>query len=300
MTPLVSVVLPTLNRADTLQHVLPTITGQDCRPGSVEILVCDGGSTDETADIVAEIDAPNVRLLADAGASRAAARNTGIRAAQGTFVLFTDADILADPGLLRAHMAAHARHPGSAIVGREIQVSSLNDVSSVRGGLRRLHSLHPSWRRRLSWMFFLTGNASVRRSDLLRVGLFDESFAAYGHEDLELGYRLQQAGVRIRYDAAAVNYHWHPVDHVERLRKMESAGAATVRMFRKHRDPRILLGLGVNPITLGLHMLVGVCPPARRVLTDLAPRSAAVRAIARQEAYLTGVARAWSGREPGR
>jgi GT2 family glycosyltransferase len=297
VTPFCSIVVPTLNRADTLRHVLPTLAVQSCRRGDVEILVCDGGSTDGTAEMISTARIPNLRVVANAGGSRAAVRNAGIRAARGTFVLFTDADILADPRLAGTHEAAHARHPGSAIVGREIQVSSLEDCESVREGRGTPGSLHPSWRRNLSWMFFLTGNASVRREDLVRVGMFDEAFAAYGHEDLELGYRLQRAGLRIRYEPGAVNYHWHPLGHAERLNRMEASGAATVRMFRKHRDWRILLSLGVNPITWSLHAMLDLCPSARRALGRRASRSGVARAIALQDAYLTGVARAWRSTE---
>jgi len=297
VTPLFSIVVPTLNRAGTLRHVLPTLADQSCREGGVEILVCDGGSTDETASLIAASGVLNLRLVASAGGSRAAARNAGIRAARGAFVLFTDADILASPGLVAAHAAAHARRPGAAIVGREVQVSSLDDLDGVRDGGRATGSLHPSWRRNLSWMFFLTGNASVSRADLVRAGLFDESFTAYGHEDLELGYRLRRSGVRIRYEPAAVNYHWHPIGHEERMSRMESSGAATVRMFRKHRDPRILLALGVNPITWVLHAVLDRCPPARKALHARAFGSGAARALALQDAYLCGVKRAWRSTE---
>jgi GT2 family glycosyltransferase len=129
----------------------------------------------------------------------------------------------------------------------------------------------------------------VRRADLLRAGLFDEEFTGYGHEDLELGYRLEKIGLKIRYVPRAVNYHWHPLPFEERCEKMRLAGRSTVRFYRKHRDPWIELRLGVNPLSLFLH---GRLPERGRVLRACRRREATsriCREIALQHAYLCGV-----------
>ncbi|RPJ59144.1 MAG: glycosyltransferase, partial [Acidobacteria bacterium] len=212
LTPLVSIVVPTLNRRTTLEYVLPTLASQTFDPASYEVLVCDAGSTDGTKELVASIGIRRIRLVASERNGRSAARNAGIASARGELVLFNDADILADARLVEEHLRAHALHPRSAVVGCEVQVDSLEQyrqASRDPARRRRLHPHRPS-RRLLPWWFFLTGNASVRRDAVLAAGGFDESFSGYGHEDIELGYRLERAGCRIHYHHAAVSYHWHP------------------------------------------------------------------------------------------
>lgn len=66
---------------------------------------------------------------------------------------------------------------------------------------------------RLAWSYGTTGNLSVARAPLERVGGFDESFEGWGLEDTELHYRLTRAGLRTRVAPAACNYHQnHPRD----------------------------------------------------------------------------------------
>ncbi len=115
-------------------------------------------------------------------------------------MLFNDADILASPDLLSTHLRRHRERTGIAVVGLEVQVKDLAEYVFKRDHPEARGHLHPPSRKKLSWLYFLTGNASVRRDDLLRVGCFDESFTGYGHEDLELGYRLQQLGIEILYE----------------------------------------------------------------------------------------------------
>lgn len=274
MNPEISVVMPTFNRCDTLQVVLPAILNQHTRR-PYEVLLCDSGSTDGTAELVAaqqqalaeRVHAPELRYLVGPNKGRSGARNLGIGAARGKLILFVDADIIADPGLLEQHAQTHERfadtHPGSqpcAVVGREVQIDSLEEYERVCGQRALQRTLHPDRRKRLSWLFFLTGNASVPLATFKAVGGFDEAFVGYGHEDLELGYRLENAGIALVYQAAAINYHWHPVGFEERCRKMHMAGVSTVRFYNKHRDPSIRLKLGWNPLSLGLHAVLRRLP----------------------------------------
>jgi len=290
----ISIVVATFNRRDQLQEVLPTLLDQTCDPESYEILLCDAGSTDGTRELVDSLARPNLRFLPGADSGRGGARNRGIREARGDLVLFTDADILAEPDLVSRHAETHARHPGDAVVGCEIQVSTLEEYHRFRQD-PQAHARHKPTRRLLPWHYFLTGNASVSRQTLLDVGLFDESFTGYGHEDLELGYRLLKRGLKIRYNPQAINYHWHPVPFDEQTRKMHLAGRSTVRFYRKHRDLRIPLRMGMNPLSLGLHALL---PAGGRVLgwlRSLAPRCRLAREIVLQHHYVTGIKEALRG-----
>jgi glycosyltransferase involved in cell wall biosynthesis len=301
-----SVVVPTYNRREQLTTVLPTLLDQTLAKDAYEIIVADSTSTDGTAEYVRDVIASvgnRVRYLPGAYGGRAAARNAGVTRARAPVVLFTDADILASPNLFERHVLGHVQAEGRrvAIVGCELQVRSLDDYATQRDRPENRKPLHPKTRRTLSWLYFLTGNASVRREDLLAVGCFDEDFTGYGHEDLELGYRLARSGVEILYDPEAVNYHWHPVGFSEQIGRMELAGVSTVRFYRKHPDFTVKANLGMTPVSLWLHSALRAAPGLRRALeqagaSEEAPRKNTWPYIARQIAYqyhyVSGIKRA--------
>ncbi|HEY8314017.1 MAG TPA: glycosyltransferase [Candidatus Baltobacteraceae bacterium] len=289
--PDISVVIPTYNRLDTLAHVIATLMAQDVPAESFEVLVCDSMSTDGTKEYLAQVAAehPNVRHLPGPYTGRAGARNAGIRAAAGEVVLFNDADILASPDLLAQHLRHHRERQKIAVVGWEVQVKDLDDYALKRDRPQLRGSLHRPTRQTLSWLYFLTGNASVRRDDLLGVGCFDENFTGYGHEDLELGYRLERAGISIVYEPRAVNYHCQDVPHDDQKEKMKLAGRSTVRFYRKHPNFDVKLNLGMTPVSLGLHGALSRMPWLLGYFDRRARNSKLARDLVQQYYYVSGI-----------
>lgn len=260
-------------------------------PQRYELLICDSNSNDGTAEYLAGVTAErlNVRHLAGSYSGRAMARNAGIAQARGDVILFNDSDIIADSALLATHLAHHEQTPNIAVVGWEVQVRSFADYEYKRDHPQERGSLHPASRKSLSWLYFLTGNASVRRSDLMRVGSFDESFTGYGHEDLELGYRLQRAGITILYEPRAINYHCQDVPHEDQVEKMKLAGRSTVRFYRKHPHFAVMANLGMTPISLGAHSALTKLPWVLGYLDKRAPHSKLARAALQQYYYVSGI-----------
>ena len=299
--PEVSVVIPTYNRLDTLRHVIPTLLDQDLAAERFELLVCDSRSTDGTAEYLAGAAAehPNVRHLPGDYSGRAAARNAGIRDARGEIVVFNDSDILASPDLLSRHLQRHEQRRNLAVVGWEVQVKDLADYQYKRERPHERGSLHPPSRKRLSWLYFLTGNASVRRDDLVRAGCFDESFTGYGHEDLELGYRLEKAGLEIVYEPRAVSYHCQDVAHEDQKEKMKLAGRSTVRFYRKHPDFAVKLNLGMTPVSLGLHSVLTRAPWLLGYFDRRAHASKLARDLVQQYFYVSGIKEALATKAEG-
>jgi rSAM/selenodomain-associated transferase 2 len=107
----VSVIIPAFNEASTLPRSLPALLAQ---AGAFEVIVVDGGSTDDTCDIVRTC--PDVRLVT-APKGRAVQMNAGARTAHGEMLLFLHADTLLPPGAIsqletldpQIHAGAH-RH----------------------------------------------------------------------------------------------------------------------------------------------------------------------------------------------
>ncbi|MBV8602803.1 MAG: glycosyltransferase family 2 protein [Candidatus Eremiobacteraeota bacterium] len=286
-----SVVIPTYNRLAELRLTIPSLLRQGLAAERYELLVCDSNSTDGTAEYLAGVAREHsmVRHLPGAYSGRAAARNAGIAAARGRLVVFNDSDIIASEDLLAVHLRAHDAGRRCAVVGLEVQAKSYEDYLAKSRDPALREPLHPPSRKRLGWLYFLTGNASVSREDLQLVGGFDEEFTGYGHEDLELGYRLQRAGIPIVYEPQAVNYHLQDIGFVDQKAKMELAGRSTVRFYRKHRDFDIKLRLGMTPVSLGIHSLLSRTPSVVSWLDRSAGRSALARTIAYQYHYVSGI-----------
>ena len=290
MPGLISVVMPTFNRRDALEVVLPALARQSYPSEKFEIILVDSGSSDGTAGLIKELALSNLRFFVmDENRGRSGARNRGIQEARGDYVLFTDADIIADENLLASHAEFQRTFPSSAAVGCEVQVNTLEEYEHAKKEEDARRTLHPPHRKRLTWLYFLTGNAFVPRESLVKAGMFDESFTGYGHEDLELGYRLERLGVVIRYNPRAVNYHWHPVSFDEQCQKMHLAGRSTVRFYRKHHDAIIAFRLGMTPLSLGLHTLIS---PGGWLLRHCGRRKEAshlCREIILQYNYINGI-----------
>jgi len=112
----VSVVIPTWNRADRLVEAIRSALEQSAPV--LEVLICDDGSTDDSAERVATLAAvdPRVRWLPGARGGRPAIpRNRGIAASRGEWLAFLDSDDTWLPGKLEAQLAA-ARGQGCAAV----------------------------------------------------------------------------------------------------------------------------------------------------------------------------------------
>ena len=289
--PKISVVIPTYNRLEELQHTIPALLASDLPRADFEILVADSQSSDGTAEYLAGLaqTAPSVRHLPGPYSGRGAARNAGIAAATADVVLFNDSDIIASPDLLRRHLRRHEATGNIAVVGLEVQVKDLQEYERKRDHPEQRGPLHASTRKRLPWLYFLTGNASVRRDDLLRIGGFDENFTGYGHEDLELGYRLEKAGVQIYYEPLAVNYHWQFVPHEDQVEKMKLAGRSSVRFYRKHPNLAVMANLGMTPVSLGLHSVLTKLPWVLGYFDQRADSLKFARNLVQQYYYVSGI-----------
>ena len=95
-TPLVSVVIPVFNAERYLGAALASVFAQSY--GHLEVLVVDDGSTDGSAEIARASSDPRCRLIPQAHAGAAAARNRGVTASRGALLSFLDADDVWMPG----------------------------------------------------------------------------------------------------------------------------------------------------------------------------------------------------------
>jgi len=177
---LVSVILPTYNRARTLRRAIDSILNQSYR--NLEVLVVDDGSKDDTAAVMAEISDPRVRYLPleqNRGASRA--RNAGLRAAKGAYIAFQDSDDEWLAGKLERQVAAARAAGGGAVTVFHTKILYGRGENGVYG-LHRVCCLpdippseHYDFRRLVQELNIMSPQAVlITREALDKVGPFDE------------------------------------------------------------------------------------------------------------------------------
>ena len=165
----------------------------------------------------------------------------------------------------------------------------LEEYKGVKLGTMPRRTLHKDTKISLPWHFFLTGNALVKRSTLIEAGMFDENFTGYGHEDIELGYRIKKMGVPILYNYKAVNYHWHFVEFEEQLSKMHLAGVSTVRFYNKYKDWHIKTILGMTPFSLFFYGLFSQNGSVVKFCRKRKDSSRLCKDIILQRSYVDGI-----------
>jgi glycosyltransferase involved in cell wall biosynthesis len=114
-TPLLSVVIPTWNRANLVCQAIESALCQ--RRGLIEVIVVDDGSTDNTGDELARRFGGSIRVLCiPRRTGVGAARNAGARLASGRFLAFLDSDDIWLPGKLDAELGVFERFPEAEAV----------------------------------------------------------------------------------------------------------------------------------------------------------------------------------------
>jgi glycosyltransferase involved in cell wall biosynthesis len=233
--PLVSIIVPTFERPESLRLVLASIELQrGLSHRDLEVIVTDDGSRDHTPDVVTRFrDKSRFNVIFTThehdGFQAARTRNDGVRASSAPYLLFLDGDCIAPAD----HVAQHLRRRRwrAAMVGfcyyLDRATSARVDESAIaRGDLDRC--IDGRQRRRLTWMdwkarFYslvkhrqrpklYSGDLGIWRRDYEAINGFNEEFTGWGCEDDEFGIRLRKSGIQIRSILRWTRtFHlWHP------------------------------------------------------------------------------------------
>ena len=240
-----SVVMPTYDEPERLEAALKSLSQQDYPHEAIQIIVVDDASPHLDSERLHAAVAPlQLQLLRnEQNQGRARTRNTALRVASGEIVVFLDSDMIVGTNFLRAHVQRHQNHEEAVFVGNVRFASEIPNTSLTRyiegRGVHRVDEDKP-----IPFNCFVTGNSSVRRSTLLRVGFFDEDLTAYGGEDLELGYRLHLAGIPLYYAPEALSYHYHLRSLEPLCRLMQTYGNKSIPiLLNKHPELDAVLRL---------------------------------------------------------
>lgn len=231
-----SIVVPTYNSAATLARLLESLAAQTY--GDFEVIVVDDASTDQTAALFEGSPFRYECLPRNSGP--AFARNHGVKLAQGEWLVFTDADTEFAPHTLADIDTLLAQCPAAdALVG------SYAGKPANRGFVPRYKALweyctidlavqadalgmepYPVWAPR---------PGLVRKAAFEAIGGFDTRFRGADLEDMELGYRLVEAGYRIFIAPKIRIRHHYPPTAKRELTAFARRAAIWMRLRKKDR-----------------------------------------------------------------
>jgi len=205
--PFLSIIIPYYNAAGTIGGLLTSIARSKHAP-PYEVIVVDDGSKDkyEIRNTKYEIPLKLIRLKRNMGP--AVARNRGVRAARGKFIVFLDSDVEVFPDTLSQIAKIYTDDP---------------DIVALTGVWvknQRSRAFFPNFKALRDWSYwinerdksgyyflFSTRIASIKRSVFMRLGGFDETYPAPLVEDIELTYRIARRyaiifapSVRVRHE----------------------------------------------------------------------------------------------------
>ncbi len=212
----VSIIILNWNGKPYLERCLSSVMAQPYP--DFEVVLVDNGSTDGSAEFVAQ-RFPDVRLFRNAAnLGFAAGNNIAIRATQSPYVATLNNDAWAEPAWLAELVKAMESDSQVGMCASKMLYAHQPEIIDSAG--LSLDAAGIAWNRRwgerdapdeteLAEVFgACAGAALYRRAMLNQVGLFDEDFFAY-LEDADLAWRAQLAGWKCLYVPTAVVYHIH-------------------------------------------------------------------------------------------
>jgi glycosyltransferase involved in cell wall biosynthesis len=233
-----TIVIPTYNNCELLNYTLKSISQQCFDVDTIEVIVVDDGSSDETIDLMKKYNSwLNLKYFyqEDKGNRVSLARNIGIQNASADIIILIDSGILLDDNFVAEHAKQHSLYgPDCAVIGyvcgfdqygKDLErIKFITDKDNLAESIKKIRQnnmfkdmrdiYYEKYNFEINnlpapWAFFLTCNVSISKSYLDRVGLFDEIFdQRWGVEDLEMGYRLYMNKIKfiVAQNATALHY----------------------------------------------------------------------------------------------
>jgi glycosyltransferase involved in cell wall biosynthesis len=242
---MISVIIPTYNRAEVLRRTLNLLSTQTF--SDFEVIVVDDGSTDTTPRLLKEFAGKvkfTLKALAQKNSGQGVARNQGIEKAEGEILLIIGDDMLPANNLLEQHAKFHEIHAADnfACLGLvewspEIRITRFMRWLTKSGVQFKFDDLQKNSKTDF-WRFY-TSNISLKRK-LLGDDRFNTDFSGWGFEDAELGLRLQKKGMELLFNPEAVVQHFHEISADSLADRQFQAGENAVQFQKLHPDIQIL------------------------------------------------------------
>jgi glycosyltransferase involved in cell wall biosynthesis len=233
-TPFISIVVPAYNDEKKIENCINSLKQQDYPKARYEIIVVDNNSKDKTAEVIKRHQV--IYLLEDEIQTSYAARNTGIKAACGDIIAFTDSDCVAD-----AHWIANGvkSFKNRIIGGVGGQVKAYKPSNYIERYQARKdvfgQEKHLSESKLLQREGkIVTCNAFYRKDVFKKVGLFEPSLVSGGDHDFSLRAQ-KETDYTLQYAHDAIVYHQHRSSLVQFWKQYYKYGLGRIHMAKNHK-----------------------------------------------------------------
>ena len=260
------IIIPVWQNGAALSQTASSLFSQTVPPGwRARLIVTDDGSTNQTINAIKRIRPPDdwggMAVVAGPHTGAAGARNRGLKQSKADIVLFLGADIILRPNALAAHLNFHLQHKGkehaalgavkwnpllrpSPLMEWMMHGGTQNNFDAILGA-RLVDSRH----------FFYGSFISLKRS-MLGPNPFPVQYQSYGWEDLDLGRRLAERGLKLHFLPEAVGLHSHSYSAENIYRRQCSIGQNLVIYQRRH--PRIRLLPRLTKLNRVMHRALSI------------------------------------------
>ncbi len=205
--PLVSVIVPTYNRATELRRCLDSLVSQSI--DDFEVIVCDDGSTDRTSEVITDY-VPTLDITyeyAENFGGPARPRNRGIRLARAAYVAFLDSDDWWAPAKLERSLAF--LKAGSDVVYHDLWNVVQLDENPVKGRIVSSQPLSPMFESLLCSAYSIPNSSIVvRKSVLQAIGEICEDTELIAVEDFDMLLRLSRVTEKFVKVPECLGYYW--------------------------------------------------------------------------------------------
>jgi glycosyltransferase involved in cell wall biosynthesis len=238
----ISVIIPTLNSAKTIQNTLRGIFSNNFPQELFEVIVVDNGSSDATEKAVKSFP---VSFLKCPKRGQGPARNLGLRNAKGNIICFTDSDILIPKDWLAKMSDFLQKNPTVDAVGGIVLPPKEENRSSIRciaGEIYVERQGFPSVLTRTQYLKYqgslYTANSAYRKETLDACNGFDESLwnHYYYHDscDIDLSWRLVNMGKNLLFTPDIKVYHYAQSNLQGIFRQLFGWGAVYTMIRKKY------------------------------------------------------------------
>ena len=228
--PLVSVVLPTFNRAHLIEAAVRNVLAQDFP--NLELIVVNDGSSDATAERLGTLERdladPRLRVIAKENGGLPRALNSGFEQARGEYLTWTSDDNAYRPGAISAMVRELELDPGAALVFADFQIIGADAKPGKVVQTGPVEDL--AWRNVVGTCFL------YRREAAKKVGAYDPGVELA--EDYDYWVRLAQVGKLVRLPRVLYDCAGGP-DRLSSRRALE-IGPAAARVIQRHGSRRDL------------------------------------------------------------
>ena len=229
----ISVIIPVYNAEITILHTLKGLERQTRK--DFEVLLVDDGSTDGSAELVAQFSKQNVlpiKIIHQKNSGPAKARNTGTEHAEGEILIFLDSDCIPAENWVEEMTKLLGKDVAGCYCG--------NKVRNAESVVARYVDYEMSWRHERLVGRDIEDISTYSASFLKRVftecGGFDTQYREASGEDFDLTFSIARAGYKLRFIDTTFVYQYHPNSWRQYFHRQFKRGYWGVRLYLKNKD----------------------------------------------------------------